>query len=88
MFFIYFKCYYLVTNEVTIMKDNSFYIEVGKRIRYYREKKNMTQSELGEKLGVTKNAVYSWEVGKCSIHLDTAKKLCSILEIDVNDLTD
>lgn len=88
MFFIYFKCYYLVTNEVTIMKDNSFNIETGKRIRYYREKKNMTQSELGEKLGVTKNAVYSWEVGKCSIHLDTAKKLCSILEIELNDLTD
>lgn len=88
MFFIYFKCYYLVTNEVTIMKNNSFNIETGKRIRYYREKKNMTQSELGEKLGVTKNAVYSWEVGKCSIHLDTAKKLCSILEIELNDLTD
>ena len=70
------------------MKDNSFNIETGKRIRYYREKKNMTQSELGEKLGVTKNAVYSWEVGKCSIHLDTAKKLCSILEIYLNDLTD
>lgn len=68
------------------MKDNNFNIEVGKKIRYYREKNSMTQSELGQKLGVTKNAVYSWESGKCSIHLDTAKKLCSILNISVDDL--
>lgn len=67
-------------------ENNEFYKEIGSRIRYYREKKNMTQDELGSKLGVTKNAVYSWEVGKCKLHLETAKKICKELGISVSQL--
>ena len=67
-------------------KQNDFYKEVGQRIRYYREKKNMTQAELGEKLGVTKNAIYTWEVGKCSLHLQTAKQICKELDITLSQL--
>lgn len=67
-------------------ENNDFYKEVGQRIRYYREKKNMTQTELGEKLGVTKNAIYTWEVGKCSLHLQTAKQICKELDISLSQL--
>ncbi len=67
-------------------ESNDFYKEVGQRIRYYRELNKMTQTELGDKLGVTKNAVYSWETGKCSLHLQTAKQICKILNCKLDDL--
>lgn len=69
------------------MKENSdFYKNVGQQIKHYRELKSMTQAELGNKLGVTKNAVYSWETGKCTLHLKTAKEICKILECSLDDL--
>lgn len=69
------------------MKEkDDFYASVGQKIRHYRELNNMTQAELGSKLGVTKNAVYSWETGKCTLHLKTAKELCKILNCKLDDL--
>ena len=37
---------------------------IGKRIEAARKAKGMTQEKLGEKLGVTFQAVSSWEQGK------------------------
>ena len=37
---------------------------VGKNIKFFREKKNITQSELADKLCVTRQAVSNWENGK------------------------
>ena len=39
------------------------YDGVGKIIRALREKKNLTQTELAEKIGVTDKAVSKWETG-------------------------
>lgn len=69
-------------------ENNEFYKEVGRKIRYFREKENMTQEELGSKLGVTKNAVYSWETGRCTLHLQTAKQICKELDITLSQLID
>lgn len=37
--------------------------KIGKLIAELRKEKNLTQEELGRKLGVTKNAVSKWERG-------------------------
>lgn len=37
--------------------------KIGKFIAKCRKQKNMTQSELGEKLGVTEKSVSNWENG-------------------------
>lgn len=37
---------------------------VGEKIKLQRKKLGMTQTELGEKLGVQKNAVSKWECGR------------------------
>lgn len=37
---------------------------VGEKIKYLRESMNLTQTELGDKLGVKKNAVSKWECGR------------------------
>ena len=37
---------------------------LAENIRYYREKNNMLQSELGRYLSVSAQAVSKWELGK------------------------
>lgn len=37
---------------------------VGEKIKSLRESMNLTQTELGERLGVKKNAVSKWECGR------------------------
>lgn len=66
--------------------NNDFDKRVGQQIRQLRENKKMTQAELGEKLGVTKNAVYSWETGKCKLTLKKAKEISRALDCEVDDL--
>ena len=38
-------------------------MQIGEVIRTYRKKQNLTQRELGEKLGVSYKAVSKWETG-------------------------
>ena len=37
---------------------------IGEKIKYHRKKLLLTQTELGEKLGVKTNAVSKWECGR------------------------
>jgi len=61
-------------------------VKVGKFIFECRKDKNMTQSQLAEKLNITDRAISKWETGKgmpdSSIMLD----LCNELGISVNEL--
>ena len=60
--------------------------KIGKFIAECRKKRNMTQSELGEKLGVTKKSVSNWENGRNMPDLSLFKPLCRELDITLNDL--
>ena len=60
--------------------------KIGKFIAKLRKEKNMTQVELGNKLGVTKNAVSKWERGLCLMDMSLLKPLCEILNISIVDL--
>lgn len=54
-------------------------MSVGSTIKKLRTKKGMTQSELGELLGVKKAAVQKWESGQVqNLKQDTVRKLCEI----------
>ena len=39
-------------------------MKIGDKIRMLRKQKGLTQTELGEKLGVKTNAVSKWECGR------------------------
>ena len=58
----------------------------GAIIRKLREKKQMTQSDLAEKLMVSDKTVSKWECGKGLPEVSLMLPLCGILEITVNDL--
>lgn len=60
--------------------------KIGKFIAKLRKEKNMTQVELGKKLGVTKNAVSKWERGLCLMDMSLLKPLCEILDISIVEL--
>jgi len=58
---------------------------VGSKIREYRKNKNMTQKELGEKIGVKHNTISDYEKGKISPEQDMLFALAGALEVSIND---
>ena len=61
-------------------------IKIGKFISSKRKEKNITQSELAEKLYITDRAISKWENGICLPDAGTMPLLCEILDITINDL--
>lgn len=65
------------------MNINEF---VGSKIKEYRKKKGMNQTELGKKLGVKQNTVAGYEKGEWEVSYDNLFKLAEIFEISIDDL--
>lgn len=61
-------------------------IKIGKFIRQKGKEKNITQSELAEKLNITDRAISKWENGNCMPDVGIITELCKILNITINDL--
>lgn len=60
--------------------------KIGKNIKFFREQKNISQSELAEKLNVTRQAVSNWETEKTQPDIDTLHKIADVLEVDIEEL--
>ena len=60
--------------------------QIGKFIAEQRKNKGLTQEELAEKLGITKNAVSKWERGLCLMDMSLLKPLSDILEVSINEI--
>lgn len=63
-------------------------IMTGKFIAQKRREKNLTQEQLGEKLGVSHKSVSKWETGKCMPDYSIIEPLCQELNISVSELLD
>ena len=61
-------------------------IKIGKFIQQKRKEKNITQSELAEKLNISDRAISKWENGNCLPDAGNMPILCDILDITINDL--
>jgi len=59
-------------------------IGVGKRLKEWRVKKRLTQKELANVLGVTQQAIASWERERTEIPLWALKKLKEEFGLDLN----
>lgn len=51
-----------------------------------RKLKHLTQEDLAERVGVTRQAVAKWEAGETMPDLDKSKLLAEILEVSLDDL--
>lgn len=58
-------------------------IEIGQRIRAARLAKNLTQTQLGEALGVSGKAVSKWETGRGAPEVDSLPQLAKLLGLDL-----
>ncbi len=59
---------------------------IGQTIAQKRKAKNMTQSQLAEKLNISNKAISKWENGKCMPDYSIIEQLCSELDITLNEL--
>ena len=51
-----------------------------------RKMKNMTQEDIAEKIGVSRQSVAKWETGETVPDLDKCKILAEIFEVSLDDL--
>lgn len=68
------------------MNTEQLAIYIGEKIRIYRKQKGWTQQELGEEIGMSKNAIGNYEKGFRSPKKDTLFKLANAFDISIDDL--
>ena len=61
-------------------------MDIGQAIRELRQKQNMTQSELAARVGMSVNAVSSWELGKSNPPKESVKLICDAFHVPVSYL--
>ena len=60
--------------------------EFGNRLCRLRQKAHLSQSQLGEKVGVSNKAVSKWENGKSKPGLDVVNRLADVLGVSLDEL--
>ncbi len=60
--------------------------KIGKFIAEKRKERKMTQEQLAERLGISKNAVSKWERGICLMDMSLLKPLSELLQVKVIDI--
>lgn len=58
---------------------------IGEKIKYYRTKKNLTQLELGEYLGITSQTISRYESGILETNQDVLFRLAEFFNISINE---
>lgn len=61
-------------------------MKLGEKIAQLRKDKNMTQSELAEKMCITDKAVSKWERSLSSPDIRTIKKLAEVFDVSIEEL--
>ncbi len=61
-------------------------MELGEKIYQKRKEQKLSQEQLGELLGVTRQTISNWELGESSPDILEAKELASIFEISLDEL--
>lgn len=67
------------------MIENDLTLFVGRKIKHYRKKKEMTQKELGEKIGVKHNTIATYESGRNAPEQNAIFKIANVLGVSVDD---
>jgi transcriptional regulator with XRE-family HTH domain len=65
--------------------DNRLAI-IGKSLQSIRKRRGFTQKELGEKIGLTREAVASYETGRSQLMVTTMLAMAAILRVSVSEI--
>ena len=74
------------TYKLYVMINDNFYKNLGKNIRKYRNKLNLTQQDLADKIGISLNFMGKIEVAFSKPSLDTLIKIANSFNVSVSDL--
>ena len=61
-------------------------MEIQDILKNLREKNNLTQEQLAERVQVTRQAVSRWETGETQPNTDTLKLLSRVFDVSINTL--
>jgi len=61
-------------------------MEIGKKILELRKKKGLSQEELAEKVGVTRQTISKWELSETYPDLNQAKNLSQVFNVSLDEL--
>ena len=59
-------------------------MEIHEKLRMLRERKEMTQTELGKELGTTQQQIYKYEKGEQEMTISRLAKLCTIYGVSAD----
>ena len=67
-------------------KENSniVFVKIGQRIQYYRQKANLTQEKLAEKIGLTPNHLSRIETGRHNPYFETIMLAAKELDVPID----
>lgn len=68
------------------MTAKSMTREFPSRLKKLRDLSSLTQQDLGDKVGISKNSIYLYEAGENYPSFDTIVKLCEALKVTPNAL--
>ena len=60
--------------------------KIGKFLKKLRKEKNMTQEELGSRVGVTNKTISKWENGNYMPPVDVLMLLSDIYSVSINEI--
>ena len=61
-------------------------MQIGERIKAYREANNLYQQDLAEQIGVTRQAVSSWEQGRTLPNIGAVERMAMVFKCQKTDL--
>ena len=67
-------------------KIKTVFMSIGNNIRKIRNKKNVSQQEIADFLGVDRKTYVSWEAGAADIKSSYIPKLAEFLHVEIGDL--
>ena len=62
------------------------YMSLGKKIKMYRKNKNLSQKNLAEKVGVSRQTLIKWESNKSAPSTENLITVADVLDVPMNDL--
>lgn len=62
------------------------FMKTNEKIRFIREKKNLTQEQMANELGLSTNGYANLERGETRLSVDRLEKIATILGVDVTEL--
>jgi XRE family aerobic/anaerobic benzoate catabolism transcriptional regulator len=69
-----------------VSDDEVFLAEVGRRVRLHRLYRRMTQEQLGERAGLSRNFVSVFEIGRHGIDVRALRRLARALDVPLPEL--